>query len=114
MVALLVGGLFAVRSWALRSYDNRASREAWEAWRQETQRLEKEPGPVSRGAAKSVEPPTIVLLRDYFGSCLGLLWLLATVLFVTLMFMIRGVAGSEPWRIEVDDAPPPGAAPPSG
>jgi len=107
MLAVLIGGMLAVRGWALRSYDRPETREDWEAWRRQTQRLAKNPGPVARRAANSVEPPTIVLLRDHFAACLGLLLLLSSVLFCTLMVMIRGVAATEPLEIDTDDTPPP-------
>jgi hypothetical protein len=107
MLAALIGGMLAVRGWALRSYDRPEAREDWEAWRRQTQRLAKHPGPVARRAADSAEPPTIVLLRDHFAACLGLLLLLSSVLFGTLMVMIRGVAATDPLEIDTDDGPPP-------
>ncbi|MEQ8785475.1 MAG: hypothetical protein RIC55_04220 [Pirellulaceae bacterium] len=103
--ALLVVGMFALRSWALGSYDQQSTRKDWDSWRLETQRMAQDPGPVDRRPAKSIEPPTIVLLRDHFAACLGLLLLLSSVLFATLMFMIRGVAATPPLKIEVDDEP---------
>jgi hypothetical protein len=105
-IGLLTWGLFTARHWALESYDTQQSRAEWEAWRRQTQQLADSPGPVARRPAKSVEPPTIVLLRDYFAACLTLLLLLSSVLFATFVFMIRGVArertGSN-YRIETID-----------
>lgn len=90
-MAALVGGLFAARNWALQSYDTAASRAEWERWRQETAKQAAGDGPVSRRPARSPEPPTVVLLRDHFVTCLLMGVMLSSVLFTTLMVMIRGV-----------------------
>ena len=90
-MAGLVGGLFATRNWALESFDSPQSKEEWRRWQEETLKQAEGEGPVLRRPARSAEPPTVVLLRDYFVTCLALALLLSSVLFLTLMFMIRGV-----------------------
>lgn len=105
VMGLITLGMFAARDWALSSFDSSKNRAAWDEWREETQRLAEQPGPVLRRAAKSSEPPTVVLLRDYFAVCLAALLVLSSVLFATLAFMIRGVAGGPAFSVDlaVDD-----------
>ena len=95
-MAALVGGLLATRQWALETFDTRQSREQWQEWQAETIKQAAGEGPVLRRPARSAEPPTVVMMRDHFGTCLAMLLLLSSVLFFTLMVMIRGAFRRRP------------------
>ena len=43
------------------------STAAWESWREDVRADQDRPAPVQRRVPKSVEPPALVLTRDYFG-----------------------------------------------
>lgn len=102
-LALVTLGMFSVRNWALSTFDTAENRADWQAWREQTRQLSAEPGPVARRPAVSSEPPTIVLLRDYFSTCLVALLVLSSVLFATLAFMIRGVASGPKFEVQLED-----------
>ncbi len=51
-------------------------------------------GPVRRRTPKSVEPPALVLMRDYFAVCAVISVVLCTVLFGTVMLLVRGIAST--------------------
>jgi hypothetical protein len=87
----MAGGLFYARSRVLGGLDSAASQDAWQEWRQEAERQSAGGGPVVRRPPTATEAPTVLLLRDHFGTCLTLTLLISTVLFATFAFMIRGV-----------------------
>jgi len=92
--ALFVAGtvisLFTIRNWSTANFSKRESQEEWQQWRSETERQEMGSGPVQRRKAKSVEPPTLVLMRDYFALMLATAILLGTVLYWAIAMMLRG------------------------
>jgi hypothetical protein len=61
----------------------------WEKWRADTTK----PGPVARREPKSTEPPALVLMRDYYGVCLGTALFFSSLLFVVTMLLVRGAFG---------------------
>ena len=103
VMGLITLGMFGVRHWALSTFDTEESRADWDAWREQSQQLAAQPGPVARRAAASPEPPTIVLMRDYFTTCLVALLVLSSVLLATFAFMIRGVAAGPALVVELED-----------
>lgn len=84
-----------VRTWAIDELGSGRSKADWETWREETEKQEQGEGPVTRRKAVSDEPPTLVLMRDHFVTCLGGLLLMATVLFFTMMVLFRGAMSSD-------------------
>lgn len=108
LIAVVIGGLFYARHQAFAVYGDRAAQTEWDAWREDAQELAKGTGPVTRRAPKSVSPPALVLMRDYFGVCLVLSVLLSSVLFIATLAFIRGAFTAAPF---VDRSPPePGQA----
>ena len=91
LIVAMAGGLLFARSRVLGRLDADNSQAAWQQWRQEAERQSEGRGPVDRRPPTATEPPTVLLLRDHFGTCLTLTLLISTVLFATLAFMIRGV-----------------------
>lgn len=103
----VLGGLVYARRQALEQYSTAEAQAEWDAFRREMQSLESDPlAPVARRAPQSDEPPTLRLLRDYFGVVVALSLLLASVLFATLMVMIRGVMATQ--FTPHEDSPAPG------
>jgi hypothetical protein len=92
VVAAAVGGLHWARGSLLDTLGTKTARENWEAWRVEAGRQAAGEGPVRRNTPKSPEPPTLVLLRDYYGVCIAGVWLFTTLLFAVLVFVSRGIA----------------------
>jgi len=94
MTAAIVCGLLHARRVATAVYGTADAQAEWNTWREDARRMAEEPSPVKRRAPKSVEPPALVLMLDYFGVCLGLVLVLSTVLFGTFMVLVRGALSS--------------------
>lgn len=103
LLAAVIGGLFYARHQAFIVYGGNTAQTEWDAWREDANELAKGTGPVARRAPKSVSPPALVLMRDYFGVCLTLSVLLSSVLFITTLAFIRGAFATAPF---VDRSPP--------
>lgn len=97
MIALVCGGLVFAKRQAIAVYGDPAAQSEWDAWREDAKELSKGPGPVLRRTPKSISPPALVLMRDYFVVCLALSVLLSSVLFVTTLAFLRGVISSAPF-----------------
>ncbi len=104
VVAMLVvaSALSRARQRAIGQLATRQARTDWEDWQTEAVRQSAGDGPVHRRISRSEEPPELVLLRDHFFTCLGGLWLFTTALFLTLLFMIRGVSSGRRFEVHVD------------
>ncbi len=76
-----------VRSQVLSVYGTDQALENWQKWRDDAGNGD---GPVERHAPASELPPALMLMQHHFNVCLGFSLLLTTVLFMTLLFMIRG------------------------
>lgn len=83
LLGAIVGSLFFARKWALAEMATPDSVGNWQAWRDDVEQQSEHPGPVQRRVPKSVEPPALVLMRDYFGISLG-----GAVLFSSLLYWI--------------------------
>jgi hypothetical protein len=74
LVALVIWGMNAWRHTVVTNLSTPEARAAWDQARTELSQDDGTRGPVQRVAPKSPEPPTLVLLRDYFTACVfGLL-----------------------------------------
>jgi hypothetical protein len=89
-LAAVAAAMVHGRSVSLTAYGTPAAQTDWDVWRADTKKMAEQPGIVKRREAKSVEPPALVLMRDYFAVCLAGALLLSSVLFATFMFFIRG------------------------
>jgi hypothetical protein len=103
LLAAITGGLFYARSEAFRIYGDEAAQTEWDAWREDASELAKGKGPVARRAPKSVSPPALVLMRDYFAICLIISLTLSAVLFLTTVSFLRGAFSTPAF---VDRSPP--------
>ena len=97
MLGLVGGGTAYFRAQTLAVYGTGAAQTDWNEWREDASKRAKGAGPVKQRVPKSVEPPALVLMRDYFAVCLGLALLLSSVLFATFMFFLRGVLNTRPF-----------------
>jgi len=90
LLAAITGAMFWVRGTALAVYGTPEAQAEWNTWREDAKQLAEDTGPVKRRFPKSAQPPALVLMRDHFAVCLGLALVLSTVLFGTLMLLVRG------------------------
>lgn len=94
VVACVLGGLFYAREVALSTYGSQGAQEEWNTWRDDAKKMASSDGPVRRRMPKSIEPPALVLMRDYFAVCVVIALVLSTVLFGTVMLFVRGIAST--------------------
>jgi hypothetical protein len=94
VLALVVGGVSYMRLVAMAVYGTAEAQTEWDVWRTDAKKLAEQPYPVKRRVPKSVEPPALVLMRDYFGVCLAVAVVLSSVLFGTFMMLVRGAMGN--------------------
>lgn len=97
IICCLLGGLLYARQVALSTYGSEAAQEEWDDWRDDAKKMASSDGPVRRRMPKSVEPPALVLMRDYFAVCVVIALVLCTVLFGTVMLFARGIASTPPF-----------------
>jgi len=86
----IVFGVFEGRRRMLNSLDTTEARAGWNAWREETVALSTGTGPMKRREAKALEPPLLIMLRDYFGTAMCTALLTMTMFYWFLAFLIRG------------------------
>jgi hypothetical protein len=79
---------------ALEVYGTPEAQAEWDAWRDDAKKMAEEPSVVKRRAPKSIQPPALVLMRDYFAICLTIAAVLSSVLFGTFMVLVRGAISS--------------------
>lgn len=90
----VVLGLATARRQAMAEFDSPTAQAEWQEFRDDMKKIADDPAaPIDRRVPKSEEPPTLRLLRDYFGTVVLLALLLCSALFATFMFMVRGVFG---------------------
>lgn len=80
-MAALVWGMFHTRTVVLRNFDSPESHSNWQEWRSDVEKQQQEPQTVARRVPKSEEPPTLVLMRDYFVTCLT-----GAIVFVSMFY----------------------------
>jgi hypothetical protein len=103
MAIALVTGLTIARNAAAKSFGSEAAKRDWEEWRQDTATQQKSQQPVERSVPRSEEPPTLVLLRDHFGTCLVTSFMLTSVLYWTTALFVRGILFGPSFPVEYGD-----------
>lgn len=97
--AVLVVGIVAVMFWqqqkVMREYSTQAALAAWNVWCEDVQKEQANPGPVTRRVPKSIEPPALVLMRDYFGVSLVGAVFFTSILFWIIVWFVAGVLRSD-------------------
>lgn len=94
LMAAIVWSLVSARRWALAELATAKSVGDWQAWRNDVRQSQGLPGPVERRVPKSIEPPALVLMRDYFGVSLAGAVLFGTVLFWVVVWFVTGAVRS--------------------
>ena len=84
----IVIALASARDNAIKSLSTPEEQAHWQKWKAEAAR---EGGPVARRPPKSDEPPTLVLLRDYFMVMVAASLVFYTFLFGLAVFLGRGM-----------------------
>jgi hypothetical protein len=83
LLIALVWGMFAMRKNVLHDLDSADARSDWQTWRSDVEREQERPQTVARRVPKSAEPPGLVLMRDYFVTCV-----VGAVVFVSLLYWV--------------------------
>lgn len=81
VLVTLVGGMYFMRQSVLRTLSTPEARGDWQQWRSDVEQQQEEPLAVARRVPKSEEPPALILMRDYFVTCL-----IGATLFVSLLY----------------------------
>lgn len=102
LLAAVVMSLQRTRDWARREYSTDSAQEDWAQWRAEAERQAQGAGPVKRRVPKSQQPPILVLMSDYYRTCLVAGVIFSSAIFFTLMFMLRGTLGKPAVAIRDD------------
>jgi len=88
-LALVTGGMFIVRDRTLVTMSTPVAQAEWDAWR-ESEVNKRDDLSVKRRPPKSVEPPALVLMRDYFPVLLGAAVVFSSLLYAALAFALSG------------------------
>jgi hypothetical protein len=92
-MALIFGLVVHIRARMLESLSTPEAQAEWDQWRRVADE-QSQTGPVRRAKSESPEPPTLVLLRDYFGIMLTAAIVFSSLLFATAMIAVRGAYGA--------------------
>jgi hypothetical protein len=103
VLAATLGAMLYGRQRAIAVYGDQEAQTEWDSWREDAKELSEGAGPVKRRVPKSVSPPALVLMRDYFGVCVVIGLSLTSILFLTTLAFVRGAFTSAPF---VDRSPP--------
>jgi hypothetical protein len=99
LVAGVTGGMFYARDEVAPALDTREGHENWDAWRHEAADQAAGKGPVARREPKSIEPPLVVLMRDYFSVCLAGALFFTSLLFGVMLFVLHGILKPAPTAV---------------
>jgi hypothetical protein len=91
LMVLIVGSLLWARRWAIAEMATPESIGDWQAWRADVRDQQHQPSPVARRVPKSAEPPTLVLLRDYFAVMMVGAVLFSSVLYWLTAWLVVGM-----------------------
>ena len=103
LILILTWGLFRARHNALTALGTEQAHGDWQQWRDAAREQNRSAGPVQRRVPKSEEPPALVLLRDHFATSWLILAILTSLVFASLMWMIRGVLSGPAYEPQLDD-----------
>ena len=90
MIATIVLLLLRVQQQVQNDTLNPETQQHWDQWVETAREQASGAGPVQRRAPQSKDPPLSVLMDQYFLVCVVTSCVLATALFLTLVFMIQG------------------------
>ncbi len=90
LMAAVIVGLRQARDWSIQTFSPTEARTDWQKFRDDTAQSNHQ-SPVQRRVPRSVEPPALVLMRDYFVICNVISIVLTTALYGAITFMVLGV-----------------------
>lgn len=90
MIATIVLLLLRVQQQVQNDTLDPETQQHWDQWVETAREQASGDGPVQRRVPQSKNPPLSVLMDQYFLICLVTSCILATTLFLTLVFMIQG------------------------
>jgi len=93
-VVAIVLGMRHLRQRVLETMDTPQARAEWQKWREAEPNQTDSNQPVKRRPPKSAEPPTVVLLRDYFPVIVTAAIVFGSLLFAAITIAARGAL----WR----------------
>ncbi len=96
LATVVVGGFLVARRAALVTFGSEAAHDQWEDWVEEARKQSVGQGPVQRRIPKSSEPPALLLMRDYFGACLGMALGIASCVYGTFVWLLHGASRRKP------------------
>lgn len=94
LVVAVAGTMFWLRKNVLAQYGAPQSIADWQSWRADVEREKENPGPVERRVPKSMEPPALVLMRDYFGVSLTGAVFFTSLLYAVICWLVIGALAS--------------------
>ena len=91
MIAAIVTGFGRGRKFAVERYGSDTAQENWDSWRSDVKEMDQEKNsPTERRVPKSPRPPMLVLMEDYYLSCMVFSIVLSSALFLTTLFVAKG------------------------
>lgn len=90
VMALVVLALVYLRRQIFASYNRPEAIAQWQAWKEEIERTNRAPGPVSRRPVRGDEPPSLIMMRDRFPAVVAVSLAAATLMFGFLGWALRG------------------------
>ena len=91
LILVVLALVWQARHWALSQLVTPQSRADWRTWREDVrQQQDPQAGTVARRVPKSTEPPGLVLLRDYFSTCVVAAVVFASVLYAIFAWLLLG------------------------
>lgn len=92
LFSLVIGGtvywMHRTRQRVLVQFASQGQQQAWDEWRESAA---KDQGPVTRRVPKSDQPPTLVLMRDFYAMCLSAMLFFELAVLGFLMVVVRGM-----------------------
>jgi hypothetical protein len=96
LIGTIVGSLFYAKRRMLAEFSNGTIVRDWQTWRDDVQQHEETLGPIERRVPTSVEPPALVLMRDYFGVSLAGAVVFTTLLYWIVVWLVTGAISTAP------------------
>ena len=85
-----------LRRWTVSTYATDESVEDWQVWRARALEMADDGGPVRRRQPTTDQPPALIMMRDYFGTCMAGAILFITLLYFVCVIFVRGVFAVPP------------------
>lgn len=91
----IVATMYWQRQKVLNELASPAAMAEWQTWRNDVQKEQAHPGPVARRVPKSIEPPALVLMRDYFTVSLIGATFFTSILYWLIAWFVTGTLQSD-------------------